>query len=141
MWSKDIAEWNEIIIKRENSFQGCILPPVLSEKWKLNFFNQVNNYAHFLKNILILNQKIFSTSAKIGLFCDIKLLFRKSVDKKLQFFTSIFHPVLLHFVEFYYNDLIPLSYIFQSQKNIKFPSLLIKLWSLKKNSLHNEKWF
>ena len=83
------------------------------------FFNQVNNYAHFLKNILILNQKvIFSTSAKIGLSCDIKSLFRKSVDKKLHIFNSISHPVLLHFFDFFYDDFIPLSNIFRSQKKL-----------------------
>ena len=85
-------------------------------------------------NISILNQKIvFSVSAKIGLSCGIKSLSRKSVHKKLQIFTSIF------FFELLYNDLIPLSNIFRSQKKIiKFPSLLIKLWSLKKH-LHNKK--
>ena len=83
------------------------------------FFNQVNNCAHFLKNISILNQKvIFSTSAKIGLSCDIKSLFRKCVDKKLQIFNSIFHPVLLHFFEFFYDDFIPLNNIYRSQKNL-----------------------
>ena len=41
---------------------------------------------------------IFSTSAiKFGTFCDIKSLFQKSVDKKLQIFNFIFQPVLLYF--------------------------------------------
>ena len=46
---------------------------------------------------------LFSTSAKIGLSCDIKSLFQKSVDQKLQIFNSIFHPVRL---QLFYNDLI-----------------------------------
>ena len=41
-----------------------------------------------------------------------------SRDKKLQIFTSIFHPVLLHFFEFLYNDLIPLSNVsFDHKRN------------------------
>ena len=46
---------------------------------------------------------------------------------------------LFTFSSFFYNDQIPLSNILRSQKKIKFPSLLIKLWALIKNSLHNKK--
>ena len=40
------------------------------------------------------------SSAQIGLSCDIKSLFRQSIDIKLQIFTSIFHPVFLLFFLF-----------------------------------------
>ena len=71
---------------------------------------------HATKDLIQL-KIIFSTSAKIGLSCDIKSLFQKSVDKKLKIFTSIFHPVLLHFFDSFYNDLIPLSYIFRKKNS------------------------
>ena len=71
---------------------------------------------HATKDLIQL-KIIFSTSAKIGLSCDIKSLFQKSVDKKLKIFTSIFHPVLLHFSDSFYNDLIPLSYIFRKKNS------------------------
>ena len=65
------------------------------------------------------NLIIFFCNRKIllrGLSCDIKSLFQNSVDKKLQIFHFIFHPILLHFFGIFYNDFIPLSNIFRSQK-------------------------
>ena len=50
-----------------------------------------------------LQKKLISSTAKIGLSCDIKYLFRKSVDKRLKNFTSIFHPVLLQFYDSSYH--------------------------------------
>ena len=70
---------------------------------------QYGDDAFCLKNYLI---HIFLTSAKVGLSCDIKSFFRKSVDKKSQTFNCIFHPALLH------DDFIPLNNTFRSQKNI-----------------------
>ena len=82
-----------------------------------------------------LQKKLISSTAKIGLSCDIKSLFRKSVDKRLKNFTSIFHPVLLQFYDSFYNDLFHSAISFdRKKKKIKFPSLLIKLLSLKKKS-------
>ena len=60
------------------------------------------------------------TSSKIGFSCDIKSSFRKSVDKKLQIFTSFFKLFFFTFFEFINNDLILLSNIFRSQKFQKF---------------------
>ena len=85
----------------------------------------------------------FSTYAKLS--CDIKSLFRKSADKKLKISTSIFPPVLLHFFDSFYNNLIPLSNIFRSQKKLlKFAHYWQSYGHLKsychlKSSLHNKK--
>ena len=101
-----------------------------NENWL--FFNQGHNNAHFLKNISNLNQKtIFSTSAKIGISCDIKL----------QISTFIFHFVLLHFFDFFYNDLIPFIFISRSQKKniLNFAYYCKSYGHLKINSLHNKK--
>ena len=76
---------------------------------------------------------IFSTSAKIGLSCNMKSLFQKSIDKDLQIFTFIFHPVLYNFFDFFITLLSTQQYLSITKKIIKFRSLLIKLWSLKKN--------
>ena len=110
---------NVQLMSCKDTCQGYIFfTPGFIRKVKIGFlFNQVN-YTHFSKNISILNKKFkFSTSAKIGLSYDIKPLFQKSVNKKLQIFNSIFHPVLLHFFGFFYNDLIPLSNIFDHEKD------------------------
>ena len=76
--------------------------------------------------------------AKIGLSCDIKSLFQKSVDKKFQIFNAIFCPVLLHFFNFFYNNLIPLSNIFRSQKNYQICFITDKVMVTYKDSLHNK---
>ena len=39
---------------------------------------------------------IFSTSAKIELSCDIKFLFRKSVDKKLKIFNFMWNKIFIN---------------------------------------------
>ena len=74
-------------------------------------------FSRYKRSMILIQWKIiFSTSPKIELSCDIKSLFRKSVDKKLKISTSIFPPVLLHFFDAFYDNLIPLSNIFRSQK-------------------------
>ena len=82
----------------------------------------------------ILNQKtIFSTSAKIELSCDIKSLFRKSVDKNLKNFTSFFTLFFFTFIIIFIMILFHSAISFDHKtKIIKFRSLLIKLWSLRK---------
>ena len=58
--------------------------------FRINFVQSGGQLCSFLEKYFDSDQKfIFSTSAKIGLACDIKSLFRKSVNKKLQMFTSI----------------------------------------------------
>ena len=59
----------------------------------------------------------------IGLSCDISL-FRKSVNKRLQISTSIFHPVLLYFPDFFIMILFDSVISFDQKKIIKFRSLL-----------------
>ena len=54
----------------------------------------------------------------VKILWNIKSLFLKSIDKKAKIFTFIFHPVLLHFFDFFPNELIPLSYIFLSQQKL-----------------------
>ena len=118
------------MMSRKNSCQSCIFLLLYSrfyqksENWL--FFNQVNNYAHFLKNISILNQKT-STSARVGLFHDIKSLFQKSVDKKLQIFTFIFYPVLLHFFIFFIMILFHSAISFDHKKNYKISLIADKV--------------
>ena len=112
----------------------------LSKAIKLRVITK-SNFLSCRLMILIQWKIIFSTSAKIGLSCDIKSLFRwKSVDKKLQIFTFIFHPVVLHFFDFFIIILLHSAISFDHKKKIiKFSSLLINLWSIKKKSLHNKK--
>ena len=81
---------------------------------------------------------MFSETSKIiiiewkknWVFYDIKSLFQKSVDKKLQIFNSIFLPFLLHFFDFFFIMILFHSAIISFdhiKKNIKFSLLLIKL--------------
>ena len=111
------AVFNVQIVVKHSCQRYTFFAPGFIRKMKIGFFfNQVNNYAHFLKNISILNQKtIFSKPklAKIGLSRDIKYSFRKSVNKKL--FTHFFFTFL-----FFHDDLIPLRNIFLSKKVLNF---------------------
>ena len=61
---------NVQLISRKNYCQSCIFfTPGFIRKVKIGFyFNQVNNHAHFLKNISILEQKfIFRHQLRLGL--------------------------------------------------------------------------
>ena len=116
--------FNVQLMSRKESCQSCIFfTPSFIRKVKIGFFQSGQQLCSFLEKYFDCKPKIyiFSTSAKIALSCDIKSLFRKSVDKKLQIFISIFHPVLLHFFDFFI--MLNLSIT----KKIKFPPLLIKV--------------
>ena len=128
MWSEDIAEWNKIIIKKSKTVK------------KNRVKNGIENLKFFI--YALLKQRFYITGkpslspswCRKFIFCDIKFLFRKSVDKKLKIFIFIFH-----FFTFFITILFHSAISFDHKKVIKFRSLLIRLWSLKKNSLHNKK--
>ena len=105
-------------------FYYCVNPtPGFLAFFEFWHFQKLSNdwyiLSRYKRSLILIQQKIiFSTSAEVGLSCDIKSLFRKSLDKKLHIFTSIFHPVFLHYFYLFYDDLIPLSNICRPQKKI-----------------------
>ena len=89
-------------------------------------------YKEFI--ILVPKQIIFLNLSRIELSHDMKFFFLNSVDEKLKMFIFVFRPFSFNFWDTFLTLNVPLGNIFQAKKNIiKFPLVLKKLCSLKKN--------
>ena len=98
---KNVFKFYCMLMSRKSSCQSCIFfTPSFIRIVKIGFFQSGQQLCSFLEKYFDCKPEIyiFSTSAKIALSCDIKSLFRKSVDKSFHF-----SPCSSSLFRFFYN--------------------------------------